>query len=214
MDSRRARPVHNFFEAYTRGATVEELQQVFTRDAREAYRFLARGIDSKALSGLPWHTRLLAQFRLIFFAFTLKLTLGRRALYAVALIAAAVGAGALLQGFQVTPVGAPFMRIVLPMPAWSSGALWLGLGFVLVNLLIVLEVLDRFSLKNDLEVARDIQQAMLPQGGIDTATLQIHGRTRPANTVGGDFYDILPLPDGRVVIALGDVAGKGVTWCT
>jgi sigma-B regulation protein RsbU (phosphoserine phosphatase) len=33
--------------------------------------------------------------------------------------------------------------------------------------------------------------------------------TRPANTVGGDFYDILPRPDGRVVIAVGDVAGKG-----
>ena len=33
--------------------------------------------------------------------------------------------------------------------------------------------------------------------------------TRPANTVGGDFYDILPLGDGRVIVALGDVAGKG-----
>ena len=33
--------------------------------------------------------------------------------------------------------------------------------------------------------------------------------TRPANTVGGDFYDIMPLPDGRVLLALGDVAGKG-----
>src|SRR5262249_3157515 len=36
--------------------------------------------------------------------------------------------------------------------------------------------------------------------------------TRPANTVGGDFYDVLPLvgdPDGRVIITIGDVAGKG-----
>ena len=37
----------------------------------------------------------------------------------------------------------------------------------------------------------------------------MHGETRPANTVGGDFYDLVPLPDGRLVIALGDVAGKG-----
>jgi len=36
-----------------------------------------------------------------------------------------------------------------------------------------------------------------------------HGQTRPANTVGGDFYEVLPLDDGRVVVALGDVAGKG-----
>ena len=33
--------------------------------------------------------------------------------------------------------------------------------------------------------------------------------TRPANTVGGDFYDILPRPDGSMLLALGDVAGKG-----
>ena len=33
--------------------------------------------------------------------------------------------------------------------------------------------------------------------------------TRPANTVGGDFYDVIPLGDGRVLLALGDVAGKG-----
>ena len=33
--------------------------------------------------------------------------------------------------------------------------------------------------------------------------------SRPANTVGGDFYDILPLDDGRLVVAVGDVAGKG-----
>ena len=33
--------------------------------------------------------------------------------------------------------------------------------------------------------------------------------TRPANTVGGDFYDVLPMPDGKVIVALGDVAGKG-----
>ena len=33
--------------------------------------------------------------------------------------------------------------------------------------------------------------------------------TRPANTVGGDFYDVLPLRDGRVIVTIGDVAGKG-----
>ena len=79
-----------------------------------------------------------------------------------------------------------------------------------MNLLVLLEVADRLSLKNDLEIARDIQQAMLP-----TRTLQRARRrdasasSRPANTVGGDFYDILPLDDGRLVVALGDVAGKG-----
>jgi sigma-B regulation protein RsbU (phosphoserine phosphatase) len=38
--------------------------------------------------------------------------------------------------------------------------------------------------------------------------VEAFGLTKPANTVGGDFYDILPQPDGRVIVALGDVAGK------
>src|SRR5262249_976786 len=51
--------------------------------------------------------------------------------------------------------------------------------------------------------------AMLPSGLFTAPGVETIGLSRPANTVGGDFYDILPLADGRVVIAVGDVAGKG-----
>ena len=78
-----------------------------------------------------------------------------------------------------------------------------------MNLLVLLEVADRLSLKNDLEIARDIQQAMLPSGLYSAPGVETVGMSRPANTVGGDFYDILPLDDGRLVVTLGDVAGKG-----
>ena len=74
---------------------------------------------------------------------------------------------------------------------------------------MLIEVADRLSLKNDLEVARQIQLAMLPHAAFHTSGLEAFGITRPANTVGGDFYDIPQLPDGRVLLALGDVAGKG-----
>ena len=78
----------------------------------------------------------------------------------------------------------------------------------MVNLLVLLEVADRLSLKGELEVAREIQLAMLPSGTATSGDIEICGATRPANTVGGDFYDVLPLPDGRVILAVGDVAGK------
>jgi len=77
-----------------------------------------------------------------------------------------------------------------------------------MNLLVLLEVADRLSLKRDLEVAREIQQAMLPDGTWSGPGVEAFGLTKPANTVGGDFYDILPRPDGTVIVALGDVAGK------
>ena len=86
--------------------------------------------------------------------------------------------------------------------------MWLLGGFLLMNLLVLLEVADRLSLKRDLEVAREIQNAMLPEGTWTGPGVEAFGLTKPANTVGGDFYDILPQPDGTVLVALGDVAGK------
>ena len=90
----------------------------------------------------------------------------------------------------------------------ATGTLWLLFGFLLMNLLVLLEVADRLSLKRDLEVAREIQTAMLPEGTWSGPGVEAFGLTKPANTVGGDFYDILPQPDGTVLVALGDVAGK------
>jgi serine phosphatase RsbU (regulator of sigma subunit) len=189
-----------FFESYTRGLTSRDIERLFTRDTPEAYRFFSRNIDVDALKKLPWHRRTLMHARLFFLAFTLKLTPPRRAIYGVALVTTVIGLLELFQGVRL---------LLVPHPVFANGTVWLLLGFLLVNLLVMLEVADRLSLKNDLEIAREIQLAMLPKTAYQTPGLEAFGMTRPANTVGGDFYDILPLPDGRVLLALGDVAGKG-----
>ena len=106
------------------------------------------------------------------------------------------------------PIALFFVNIRVPAPLFANGTLWLLGGFLLMNLLVLLEVADRLSLKRDLEVAREIQQAMLPDGTWSGPGVEAFGLTKPANTVGGDFYDILPRPDGTVMVALGDVAGK------
>jgi phosphoserine phosphatase RsbU/P len=187
-----------FFDAYTQGLTTTDLERVFTRDAPEAYRFFSRHIDFQKLSTLPWHRRTLAHLRLLFLAFTLKLSPARRAIYGMALVAALLGLVELFQHVHL-----------LLLPHFAPGTLWLLLGFALVNLIVLLEAADRLSLKNDLEIARDIQQAMLPKSAYQSPGVEAFGMTRPANTVGGDFYDVIPLADGRVLLALGDVAGKG-----
>jgi serine phosphatase RsbU (regulator of sigma subunit) len=189
-----------FFEAYTDGLTTADLERLFTRDAPDAYRFFTRAIDLERLKALPWHRRSVAHARLLFLAFTLKLTPARRAIYGLALVTTIVGLARLFTGVHI---------LLVPHPAFVPGTLWLLSGFLLVNLLVLLEVADRLSLKNDLEIARQIQQAMLPRGAYHAPGVEAFGMTRPANTVGGDFYDIQSLPDGRVLLALGDVAGKG-----
>jgi sigma-B regulation protein RsbU (phosphoserine phosphatase) len=200
-----------WFDTYTRDLSGEDLQRLFTHDTWDAYRFFSRGLDEEQLASLPWWKRAAVRSRNVFIAFTLKLPAARRALYLGALAIALIGVFKLFRGFALMdlPFGTPFLRISLLVPEWADGTFALLLSLVLVNLLVLLEVADRLSLKGELEVAREIQLAMLPNGTYTAADIEICGTTRPANTVGGDFYDVLPLKDGRVILTLGDVAGKG-----
>ena len=203
--------LRDFYNVYTRGFSAEEFQRLFTRDTRDAYRYFSRGIDRDDFRKLPWWKRPVVFFRVFFLAVTMKMSPARRVLFALSLLAGLVGLAALLDGFRTAwiPLDPLVLRVPLPEPIWPPGTGWLILSLLGLVLLVLLEVFERLSLKNDLEIARDIQQAMLPSGLYASGGLEAFGQTRPANTVGGDFYDILPLPDHRVVVALGDVAGKG-----
>jgi sigma-B regulation protein RsbU (phosphoserine phosphatase) len=200
-----------FFETYTRDLSRRDFKRLFTLETPEAYRFFARGIDETELKGQPWHVRAWRRCRAFFMAFTARLSPARRALYGIGLVMALFGILQQFHGIKVVRVPVIPFVLALPLPglAWSEGTLWLVGGFLAMNLLVMLEVADRLTLKRDLEIARDIQRAMLPQEMVTGGGLEAYGFTRPANTVGGDFYDVLQMPDGRLVIALGDVSGKG-----
>jgi sigma-B regulation protein RsbU (phosphoserine phosphatase) len=68
---------------------------------------------------------------------------------------------------------------------------------------------DEQRLENDLNAARRIQRGLFPPAAPEVPGLEIAISYRPANHLGGDFYDFLPYRDGRLGIAVGDVAGKG-----
>ena len=72
------------------------------------------------------------------------------------------------------------------------------------------EAATRQRFEQELEVARLIQQNFLPRELPDLPGWQIAAYYRPAREVGGDFYDVIPLPDGRVGFVVGDVTDKGV----
>jgi serine phosphatase RsbU (regulator of sigma subunit) len=203
------RPRSDFFERYTRDLTSEEVSRLFTHDARDAYRYYSSGVDRAALEGLPAWKRLPVLLRSAFLAFSLKLSPARRLLYAVSLALALLGLARLFTGIGLLWANAGLIDVPLLAPTWQPGTVPLIFSFVLLNLLVLLEVADRLSLKNDLEIARDIQHAMLRHDTYRAPGVETFGQTKPANTVGGDFYEISPLPDGRVIVSLGDVAGKG-----
>jgi sigma-B regulation protein RsbU (phosphoserine phosphatase) len=66
------------------------------------------------------------------------------------------------------------------------------------------------AMAKDMQQAAIIQQGLLPEKAPVLIGLDIGGRTKACRTVGGDYYDYLQFPDGRLGVLVGDVAGKGM----
>ena len=91
-----------FFEQYTRDLTPADFQRLFTRETPEAYRYFTRAIDVDKLALEPWYRRWLIQARLVFTAFSMRLSPARRVLYALAIAVTLVGVLLLFRG--IAPV--------------------------------------------------------------------------------------------------------------
>src|SRR5205814_3702219 len=72
------------------------------------------------------------------------------------------------------------------------------------------ETAQRERMNRELEIAREVQEHLFPQHLPIVPGLEYSGHCRPAREVGGDYYDFIELPNGRLGIAIGDVSGKGV----
>ena len=71
-------------------------------------------------------------------------------------------------------------------------------------------LLQREKAQREIELAKQVQLGFLPKTGPDVPGYEFYGFYSPAQTVGGDYYDYIHLPGGRLAVVLGDVAGKGV----
>ncbi len=72
------------------------------------------------------------------------------------------------------------------------------------------EALEKQKLEEELLIARDIQQNLLPQSLPEFENFEIAALNVSSKQVGGDYYDVIPLDDENFVIAIADVSGKGV----
>src|SRR5580692_9388540 len=69
---------------------------------------------------------------------------------------------------------------------------------------------EKQRLAAELAASRAVQQVLIPEEIPTVPGLRIQAVYRPFGEVGGDFFQIIPLPDGGVLIAIGDVSGKGM----
>ncbi len=70
---------------------------------------------------------------------------------------------------------------------------------------------EKERLQTELAIAQEVQNSLLPQGQIRLPMLEVHGVSKPARSVSGDYYDFLLTGSSQLFLALGDISGKGIS---
>ena len=76
---------------------------------------------------------------------------------------------------------------------------------------LIAEQKEKQRLEGELAIAHEVQELLFPRQITELSTLEVHGVCRPARTVSGDYYDFIPLHEDRMVLAVGDISGKGIS---
>jgi len=76
---------------------------------------------------------------------------------------------------------------------------------------LIEEQKEKQRLQNELTIAQEVQTQLFPQHISQLASLEVFGFCRPARTVSGDYYDFLTLDSRKLILAVGDVSGKGIS---
>lgn len=79
----------------------------------------------------------------------------------------------------------------------------------LENMRLLEEIIVKQRMEEDLRIAAEIQKGLLPSALPVVTGFRLAARTIPTHQVGGDFYDAITLDDGRILLAIADVSGKG-----
>jgi HAMP domain-containing protein len=73
------------------------------------------------------------------------------------------------------------------------------------------DVAEKERLARELELAREIQESLLPARHLEVGPISVRATFQPATEVGGDYFDVFPISEDRLVVAVGDVAGHGLS---
>jgi sigma-B regulation protein RsbU (phosphoserine phosphatase) len=76
---------------------------------------------------------------------------------------------------------------------------------------LILEQKEKQRMENELAIAQEVQAQLFPRQVSEIESLEVHGFCRPARTVSGDYYDFLNASSHKMILAVGDISGKGIS---
>ena len=185
--NRKFNKIQEFFYLYTSGLNHREIERLLKKDAVGAFSYL------KGKTALSDHTPKRLTVKSVFFvgkevfiSFMMQLTPARRLFYGL--------------GVAVFLIG-----------LFMVDLFYILISFVILNLLLAVELVDKLTTRDELEIAREIQLNLQPVKIPESRQLSIATYSKPARMVGGDFFDIVQPGKDRIISIVGDVADKGVS---
>jgi len=176
----------NFFQWYTTGLNRKEIERMLHKDAREALTYYR---EKTTLKDSPTEKKSLKSklsiVKEIFLSFLMQLTPARRFFYGLSIC-----------GFVLGMIAAK--------------GVWILCAFVILNYLLALELANKLTTRDELEIAREIQISLEPKHLPEFPWLSVSFSSKPAKIVGGDFFNVVKRNDNQMLSIVGDVAGKGV----
>jgi sigma-B regulation protein RsbU (phosphoserine phosphatase) len=76
---------------------------------------------------------------------------------------------------------------------------------------LIAEQKEKQRLESEIAIGHEVQDSLFPHSFSGLASLEVYGVCRPARSVSGDYYDFIPLGTDRLVLAMGDISGKGIS---
>ncbi|MBN1301779.1 MAG: SpoIIE family protein phosphatase [Melioribacteraceae bacterium] len=179
-------PIKRIFDLYTSDLKFDEIERLVKRESAEVYEFYKNQIP-KVDTNKNKFTRTLIFIRSLFNAFLLKMTAPRRIFYIVALLLFFIG--------YINNIGS-----------------YLIFSFLIINILLAFELADKLTVKDELSLARKIQNNLMPQNPPDVNGFEIASFYESADEVGGDYFDFLKESEksNEQYIVIGDISGKGM----
>lgn len=185
--------LNDFWTRVTDGLELQELWSQFVKEARTGYRLYSKEVEARGQEPRPPRPNWVHTAGDFFWAILMKLSPAKRVLLLIGLVLLVLG-NFTIQGDQQTTVIET--RLI---------------GGLTILMILILETADRVVMKRDLEIAREIQHWLVPSEPPKVPGLDIAFVTRPANTVAGDYYDVIPRgTEGKQLLVIADVAGKSM----
>ena len=189
-----------FARDYTGGVRAGDVRRMLDRDAARAWSVLSRD-RAAGLEPGQGPRRWFHRARILFLGISYRLSPPRRILFLVALVAGLLALGdsklafTSTDDFQVSIDTSPF---------------WFLVSFGSLLYLLMVELVDRVLVRDELEVARAVQRDLMPAAAPALAGWAFAHSYRTAAEVGGDAYDFVPLDDGRLALSVSDASGHGM----